>query len=137
MSDYAKPLPPVDAANRPFWDGAKRGVLMLQRCLDCGRHRFPAARYCAQCRGERSEWVATPGAGVVESSCTFHKAYWPGFEPEVPYDVVQVRLDEGVRLFSNLVDVPRGRIRSGMRVRARFDPVTPEVTLVKFVQESK
>ena len=83
---------------------------MLQRCLDCGRHRFPAARYCTQCRGERSEWVATSGAGVVESYCTFHRAYWPAFAREVPYDVVQVRLDEGVRLFSNLVGP--GRIRS-------------------------
>jgi hypothetical protein len=133
MSDYAKPLPPDDPANRPFWDGAKRGVLMLQRCLDCDRHRFPAARNCAHCRGERSEWVATSGAGVVESYCTFHRAYWPAFARDVPYDVVQVRLDEGVRLFSNLLGVARERIRSGMRVRASFDPVTPAVTLVKFV----
>jgi uncharacterized protein len=132
MSDYAKPLPPDDPANRPFWDGAKRGVLMLQRCLDCGRHRFPAARYCVQCHGERSEWIATTGAGVVESYCTFHRAYWPAFARDVPYDVVQVRLDEGVRLFSNLVGVSRERIQSGMRVRACFDPVTPGVTLVKF-----
>ncbi|HSD42413.1 MAG TPA: OB-fold domain-containing protein [Burkholderiales bacterium] len=132
MSDYAKPLPPDDPANRPFWDGAKRGVLMLQRCLDCGRHRFPAARYCVQCHGERSEWVATTGAGIVESYCTFHRAYWPAFARDVPYDVVQVRLDEGVRLFSNLVGVSRERIQSGMRVRACFDPVTPGVTLVKF-----
>ena len=129
MSEYAKPLPPDDPANRPFWDGAKRGVLMLQRCLDCGRHRFPAARYCTRCHGERSEWVATSGTGVVESYCTFHRAYWSAFASEVPYDVVQVRLDEGVRLFSNLVGGP---VRTGMRVCASFDPVTPAVTLVKF-----
>jgi uncharacterized OB-fold protein len=133
MTVYAKPLPPDDPANRPFWDGAKRGVLMLQRCLDCGRHRFPAARYCTQCHGEHSEWVATSGAGAVESYCTFHRAYWPAFAPDVPYDVVQVRLDEGVRLFSNLRNVPRDRIRTGMRVRASFEPVTPDATLVKFV----
>lgn len=132
MTGYAKPLPPDEAANRPFWDAARRGVLVLQRCLDCGSHRFPAARYCARCLGERSEWVATSGRGVVESCCTFRRAYWPAFEGDVPYDVVQVRLDEGVRLFSNLVGVARGQIRTGMRVRACFDPVTPEVTLVKF-----
>ncbi|HSD54944.1 MAG TPA: OB-fold domain-containing protein [Burkholderiales bacterium] len=132
MSGYAKPLPPNDPANRPFWEGANRGVLVLQRCLDCGRHRFPAARYCVQCHGERSAWVATSGAGVVESHCTFHRAYWPAFEGDVPYEVVQVKLDEGVRLFSNLVGVPREQIRTGMRVRASFDPVTPAVTLVKF-----
>jgi len=135
MSADAKPLPPDDPANRPFRDGAKRGVLMLQRCLDCGRHRFPAARYCTQCHGERNEWVATSGTGIVESYCTFHRAYWPAFAPDVPYDVVQVKLEEGVRLFSNLVGVPRDRIRTGMRVRATFDPVTPDVTLVKFAAE--
>jgi hypothetical protein len=132
LTGYAKPLPPDDPANRPFWDGAKRHELVLQRCRDCGRHRFPAARYCAQCHGERSEWVASSGAGVVESYCTFHRAYWPAFEHEVPYDVVQVRLAEGVRLFSNLVGVPRERIRTGMRVCARFERVTPDVTLIKF-----
>jgi hypothetical protein len=127
-----KPLPPEDAANRPFREGARRGVLVLQRCMDCGRHRYPAARYCAQCSGERAEWVETSGNGMVESWCSFHKAYWPAFEPEIPYDVVQVRLDEGVRLFSNLVGVPREKIRAGMRVRARFEPVTETVSLVKF-----
>jgi len=106
----AKPLPPEHAA------------LMLQRCRDCGRHRFPAARYCAHCRGERAEWVQSCGNGVIESWCTFHKAYWPEFK--VPYDVVQVRLDEGVRLFSNLV---QGKPRVGMRVKACF-----EGPLVKF-----
>ena len=131
MSDYAKPLPPDDPANRPFWEGAKRGVLMLQRCLDCGRHRFPAARYCTQCRGDGANGSPTRGAGVVESYCTFHARYWPGVRGDVPYDVVQVRLDEGVRLFSNLVGA-RERSASGMRVHARFDPVTPAVTLVKF-----
>jgi uncharacterized OB-fold protein len=125
----AKLLPPDDPANRPFWEGAKRGMLMLQRCLDCGRHRFPAARYCVECRGERSEWVETGGTGVIESWCSFHKAYWPAFARDVPYEVVQVRLDEGVRLFSNLIGTPR----LGLRVRAKFEPLTSEVTLVKFV----
>ena len=124
-----KPLPPQDAANRPYWEGARRGVLMLQRCTDCGQHRFPAARYCARCRGERSAWVETSGRGVIESYCSFHKAYWPAFEAELPYEVVQVRLDEGVCLFSNLV---RGAARAGLKVKAHFEPITPSVTLVKF-----
>ena len=103
---------------------------MLQRCLDCGHHRYPAARYCAQCRGERSEWVAPSGKGVVESHCVFHKAYWPQWKDKVPYAVVQVKLDEGVRLFSNLIGVPPERIRSGLRVRATY-----EGNLVRFVPE--
>jgi uncharacterized OB-fold protein len=106
------------------------GKFMLQRCLDCGRHRYPASRYCPQCRGERSDWVPPSGKGVVESHCVFHKAYWPQFKDRVPYAVVQVKLDEGVRLFSNLLDVPPQAIRSGMRVRATY-----EGDLVRFVPE--
>jgi uncharacterized OB-fold protein len=100
----------------------------LQKCLDCGRHRYPAARYCPGCRGERAECVKPSGGGVVETHCVFHKAYWPEFQNKVPYAVVQVKLDEGVRLFSNLVDVPPERIRAGMRVRATY-----EGNLVRFV----
>ncbi len=133
MSDaYAKPLPIVDGPNQPFWEGARAGTLMLQRCLDCNRYRFPASRYCSSCLGERSEWQGTSGQGTVVSYCGFHKAYWPSFANEVPYDVVQVRLKEGVQLFSNLVDVPREKIRIGMKVRAHFDAVTEGVTLVRF-----
>jgi uncharacterized OB-fold protein len=58
----------------------------------------------------------------------FHKAYWPEFQSKVPYAVVQVKLDEGVRLFSNLIGVPPERIRAGMRVRATY-----EDDLVRFV----
>jgi uncharacterized protein len=100
----------------------------LQRCLDCGRHRYPAARYCPGCRGERSAWVEPSGGGTVESVCVFHKAYWPEFEKKVPYAVVQVKLDEGVRLFSNLVGVPPQSIRAGMRVRTAY-----QGNLVRFV----
>lgn len=133
MSDaYAKPLPPIDGPNAPFWAGAREQKLMLQRCLDCERYRFPASRYCPSCLGERSEWQATSGQGVVVSYCGFHKAYWPSFANDVPYDVVQVRLNEGVQLFSNLIDVPREQIKIGMKVRAHFDAVTAAVTLVKF-----
>ncbi|MFM9886182.1 MAG: Zn-ribbon domain-containing OB-fold protein [Burkholderiales bacterium] len=133
MSDaYAKPLPIVDGPNKPFWEGARTGTLMLQRCLDCKRYRFPASRYCSNCLGGASEWQVTSGQGTVVSYCGFHKAYWPSFANEVPYDVVQVRLKEGVQLFSNLVDVPRESIKIGMKVRAHFDAVTGEVTLVRF-----
>jgi uncharacterized OB-fold protein len=101
--------------------------LLVQRCDSCGMHRYPAARYCAACRNEGAQWVKPSGLGVVESHCSFHKAYWPQWASRVPYAVVQVRLDEGVRLFSSLVGARREDIRSGMRVQACI-----EDGLVKF-----
>jgi uncharacterized OB-fold protein len=130
MTIYAKPLPrPADLDNAPHWAGARKGRLMLQRCDHCARFRFPAAPVCPRCRRAGAHWEAAGGEGVVESFCRFHKAYWPGFADELPYTVVQVLLDEGVRLYSNLL----GRSPCiGMRVCAFFEAVTRDVTLVKF-----
>jgi uncharacterized OB-fold protein len=132
VTEYRKPLPRLDDTNRPFWDGARRGELLLQRCLDCGACRFPAAHACVACHGTRSEWGAASGRGTIESFCVFHKGYFPGFEAELPYNVVVVALDERVKLFSNLVGVANDAIRIGMAVEACFEPATDTVTLVKF-----
>ena len=132
MSGYRKPLPRLDGPNRPFWEGARSGRLILQRCLDCGAWRFPAAPICPQCRGGRADWQAASGRGTLESFCLFHRPYFDGFADEMPYNVIQVRLEEGVRLFSNLVGVPNDRIAIGMRLRARFEAATDTVSLVKF-----
>jgi uncharacterized protein len=129
---YRKPLPVTDDRNRPFWEAARRGELRLQQCIGCHALRLPASRYCPGCGGEGSEWARASGLGTVESFCLFHKAYFPGFEGEVPYNVAVVRLAEGARLFTNIVGVPSDRLRIGMPVEACFDPVTAEVSLVKF-----
>jgi len=133
MNSYTKPLPrPDDTANAPHWAGAVSGELKFQRCTQCHRFRFPAAPICPYCRSRGSQWEAASRQGVVESFCRFHKAYWPGFADELPYLVIQVLLDSGVRMYSNLVGVPSKDVRIGMRVEAVFVAVTPEVTLVKF-----
>lgn len=129
---YAKPLPRVDDLNRPHWEGARAGELRVQRCQGCGALRYPASRWCPKCLSEDTEWVATSGRGAVWSWCVFHRAYFKGFEPELPYTVALIELDEGVRIYSNVLDVPDGQLRIGMRVCAVFEPATPEITLVKF-----
>ena len=106
---------------------------MLQTCMDCHVPRFPASRHCPHCHSELCDWLEVDGHGVVESFCTFHKAYWPGFAADVPYSVVQVRLNNGVRFYSNLVGVDTPDIRIGMKVQAVFERVEgSDVTLLKF-----
>jgi uncharacterized OB-fold protein len=46
-----------------------------------------------------------------------------------------VELEEGCRMITNIVGLNEGTLDEmpiGMQVEAVFDPVTPEVTLVKF-----
>lgn len=132
MSAYLKPLPRLDESNAPHWQGAKAREVRVQKCSDCARLRYPPARHCADCLSEKSEWIAVSGKGEVWSHCTFHRAYFKGFEQDVPYTVVLVKLDEGPMLYSNLLTVARSEVRPGMRVRAVFEDVTSDVTLIKF-----
>lgn len=135
MTDIpAKPLPRLDGPEAPFWEGLNEGEIRVQHCLDCGTPRFPASRFCPECHSDRAVWKAVEPRGVVESYCTFHKCYFPGFVGEMPYTVIQVRLDCGLRFFSNMVGYD-GPITTGQRVRAVFERVAPEVTLLKFTPE--
>lgn len=126
-----KPRPRLDGPERPFWLGLKEREIRVQRCA-CGHYRFPASRSCPVCHSEDFTWEAVAPTGTVESVCVFHKAYFPGFLGEMPYAVVQVRLDDGPRFFSNLVDCPPAEIRAGQRVRAVFEDIDAEATVLKF-----
>ena len=132
MSPYEKPLPRVTADNRPFWEAARRHQLALQRCADCGRFRYPPAPVCPECLSERREWTPVSGRGTISTFVVFHQRYFASFADAIPYNVIQVRLDEGPRLTANLVDIPNGEIRIGMRVEVVFDDVTPEISLPRF-----
>ena len=130
-----RPLPGVEGPDQPFWQALRRGEVCVQACGNCGLHRVPAARFCPQCRSETSEWDAVAPAGVIETWCIFHRPYFDGLA--VPYTVIQVRLDCGVRLFSNPVDVEPASLRIGMPVEAVFEEVASEVTLLKFKPRKK
>ena len=125
-----RPLPDLAGADAPFWQALRRREVHVQRCADCGAHRFPAAGYCPHCRSDRSDWTAVAPTGVVETWCVFHRAYFDDLP--VPYTVIQVRLDCGVRLFSNPAATAPAALRIGLRVEAAFEDITPEVTLLKF-----
>jgi uncharacterized OB-fold protein len=105
----------------------------LQRCGDCGRYRFPAARLCPHCRSARSEWVAASGNGTIFSWIVVrHPVPRDVYAGDVPYVVALVELDEGVRMPSNVVGCTPEEIYAGMPVSVVFRQVTPQVTLPLF-----
>jgi len=134
MSDYKKPIPAITPDMKPFFDGAKRHELLVQRCGQCGTYRFPAREICSQCLSRDVEWVRVSGEGEIFSYNVMHQVYHPGFADEVPYAVVVVKLKEGAKMNSNLTGMPPHNIRIGMPVRVVFEDVTDEVTLPKFVR---
>ena len=128
----AKPVPEIDAVLAPFFAAAKRRRLVVQRCTGCGALRFPPRELCSGCLATGVEWTEVSGRGEVFSFNVMHQIYHPAFAAEVPYAVVVVKLAEGPKLVSNVVDCPPHEVRIGMPVEVVFEDVSPEVTLPKF-----
>jgi uncharacterized OB-fold protein len=132
MSDVAKPLPRVTPDTQPFWDALREHRLVLPFCVDCGQPHLPPGPVCPLCFAERLEWRAASGRGQVSTWTVVHKAWFPAFARDVPYNVVQVELDEGPRVTASVVGLPNDRLAVGLPVVADFDDVTPDMTLLRF-----
>jgi hypothetical protein len=133
MTTYKKPIPTITPELRPFFTAARNRQLVVQRCTACAAYRFPAREICSNCLSTTAEWVPVCGRGEVFSFNVMHQVYHPGFADDVPYAVVVVKLEEGVKMISNLVGVKPHDIRIGMSVRVVFEDISDEVTLPKFV----
>lgn len=119
-----KPQPALTDINRPFWEGAGRGKLMLQKCATCGHVRFPLGPVCTVCLGEETEWAEMSGKGEILCHLVFHQVYHKAWAGNVPYSVVLVQLDEGPRLFSNVAELDGADTEMdmvGRRVEAVFE----------------
>jgi len=132
MKSYEKPLPVVTPLTRPFWEGTRSGRLLLQRCASCAAYRFPPREICSECLSRQSVWVEASGRGEVFSYAVMHQAYHPGFASEVPYTIVIVKLEEGPKIVSSIVDCPPASLCIGLPVEVCFERVTEEISLPKF-----
>ena len=131
-NEYNKPVPVIDERSRPWWDASRRHELLLQSCGICGHVAFPPVSCCPNCRAADPSWIPASGRGTIWSWTVFHKSYFTGFAADIPYAVAIVELDEGPRLWTQVIGVPNSDLSIGLAVRAVFDDVTAEVTLVKF-----
>ncbi len=127
-----RPRPVLDVWNAPFWAAAREHRFSVQRCESCGQLRFPPGPSCPGCLAEAGAWVDLSGTGIVQSWVVFHQVYFPGLAEAIPYNVVQLRLDEGLRFLSNLVGVVNGEIRVGMPVSVVFEDIDADFTLPRF-----
>lgn len=127
-----KPVPRITPDNAPFWEGCRQHRILLPTCVSCRRPHWPPGPVCPYCFGDALAWEQATGRGVVSSWVVVHKAWLPAFAADLPYNAVQVELEEGVRLTCNLVGAGNEALRVGLPVEAVFDDVTPDATLPRF-----
>jgi len=129
---YLKPLPEEDKWSEPFFASARDGKLVAQRCAATKKFFFPPAPVSPFTRDKNWTWEPLSGTGKVASYVVMHQKYFPGFADEVPYPVIEVELDEGVRLLSNIVDLGERELTVGMPVEVVFQKASETFTLPVF-----
>ncbi len=134
MTDSTTGIPPaVTEETAPFWDAAREGRLLAERCSACGADAFPPRGICRTCRSRETAPVEVTGPGVVYSFTVNHQRWLPGLD--VPYAVVLVEFaaHPGVRVAGRLRGCPPEAAAIGMDVEVGFEPGPGGFAIPSFV----
>ena len=130
----ALPVPEPNADSRAYWDAARERRLVVRRCRACGRHHFMPRGQCPACWSDELEWVDSGGFGTVYSLSVVHRAPTPDFGAVAPYVIALVDLDEGPRMFANVVGPGALQASIGERVQLTFERRGDTVLMPQFMR---
>jgi uncharacterized OB-fold protein len=117
----ALPQPEPNGDSLPYWNAAREGRLLIRHCNACGKRHFMPRCQCPYCWSGELEWVESAGAGRVHSFSIVHRAPTPVFASKAPYVIALIDLDEGPRMFANVVGEDAFDVAIGDRVRVVFE----------------
>ena len=104
----------------PFWRMRDRYYSILgNKCSDCGEEYFPPVNVCRKCRSTSLNDTQMPRNGTL-LSYTMQKESLPGFEDQEPMLFGLVKLENGVKIIAQLVDVTYESLKRGTKLRAVF-----------------
>jgi hypothetical protein len=115
---------------RPYWESAKRHVLVRPVCSKCGKNFFTPQVACPKCLSEDWAWVESSGVGRIYSATIVHKPPYPGIE--VPYVFAIVALDEGWHMLANILNCEPRAASIGTRVRVNWQRQLGEYVIPNF-----
>jgi uncharacterized OB-fold protein len=111
-------LPAVNQDTAFFWEGAKAGKLLIQRCMSCGKLRHPPTPTCPYCHSLDWDAVEASGRGTVYSFVVHYHPPVQGFE--VPFVIALIELEEGTRIVSNVTGIDPAAVKIGDKVEVFF-----------------
>ena len=125
-------IPGVTPLTEPYWAGARRGELLIQRCSVCGHVWHPPLPRCPECHGASHSWIPVSGRGQVYTYTVVYHATHIAMKDKVPYISALIQLEEGPRVLTNLVHCAEDDVTVGMPVHVVFEPLTDEIWLPQF-----
>src|SRR5579863_2336754 len=101
-----------------FWEGARAGRLLVQKCADCGLVRHPPAPMCGRCHSTAAQVIECSGQAKVLGWLVSRHPTRPDDAPRI---VVRLELPEGVYMVSNLHGIALQDITYGLPVEIFFE----------------
>ena len=118
------PVPAGDGLDLPYWEGTRRGALLVQKCAKCGTWQWGPEWLCHHCQSFNMQWREIEGKGLIYS---WERPWHPvhsALREMGPYTVVLVEmpLAGNIRMIGNLLGPPDQEVVIGARVEAVFEP---------------
>ena len=95
-------------------DGAT-GVFLGRHCKNCGEYFMGAPIFCLKCSASDFEPVELSRQGVLRTYTVIYVPP-PGWLGSVPYILGSVELPEGVDILTEVIDLPKEKIKIGMKM---------------------
>lgn len=124
----ARPLPVIEAPALEYWEGARRGELIIQRCGNCGYWVHPPLWSCPQCQSTPLVPTKASGEGTIYGFSVMHLDV-PGFTSPFGVAVIELAEQPGLITIGNVVDLAPDEYRVGTPVTVTFEGMTDEITL--------
>ena len=98
---------------KPYWDACNEGKLMIQKCLDTGKHYYHPRSLSPFTLSNRTEWVQASGKGKIYTFSVMERA-------NPPFTIAYVTLEEGTTMLTNIVDCDFSTLKIGQNVKVVF-----------------
>lgn len=131
-----RPLPHPSELSQPYWQGTAEGRLLIQTCANCGKLRHYPRWLCDACHSFEVRWTPASGRARVHSWTVAHHPFHGAFAAELPYTLVTVDLEEGVRALGRYADPAGAGLRIGLPVRLEMRPAAEGIGLPWFSRDT-
>lgn len=127
----------TDMWTAPYWEACKAHRLTVAQCGNCGAYRIPPRPFCASCTSQDIQWKEIGEGGEIYTFCIVNVAIVPAIRHSIPYVPAVVSLPEadGVRMISNIVGCPIGRIRIGAKAKLVWHDRPDGISIPRFSVE--
>lgn len=115
--EWTRPALDPSALDRPYFEAAAHGRLLIQRCESCDHRQFPPKTLCTSC-GATPGWLEAQGIGEIHTFTVVRRHGVEPFRSMAPFILAMIDLPEGARLMGNVVVTDPEVVRVGGPVEA-------------------